>query len=120
MNHEFCPSFLKDPLTELESIATQSVFVGNHNFCDFALIHSFQKGCKTAAVEIEPTADVPDNVVKGDFRARFLEVGNLSVEIGRLVAGGDSRVDEGLSLPVGVGLFSVLLVEEGIDVGYVV
>ena len=43
LNHEPSARFLEEELQELEAVATQSVFVPNHNFCDHSAVDSFQK-----------------------------------------------------------------------------
>jgi hypothetical protein len=53
VNHEFGTGFVEEPFEELNSIATESVFVGNHNFVDISLVYSFQKPLETLSVVVE-------------------------------------------------------------------
>jgi hypothetical protein len=92
-NHEPCTCFRKDPLDKLTSVATQSVFVPNHNFCDSSLVYSLQKGFKPRPLEVETGADVRDDFVGG---IGFLHVLDLALEITRrfLLGAGDSSVED--------------------------
>lgn len=57
-NHEFCASFFKDELQQLDGKATQSVTVGNHNLLDASSENAFQKGIKRGALPVDARPNV--------------------------------------------------------------
>ena len=60
-NHECAVCFRKDELQELVSEAAQTVFVGNHNAFDMALVDAFQKGEQSSASKVDAAADVAND-----------------------------------------------------------
>ena len=91
-NHECAVRFCKDELQELVPKATQSVFVGNHNAFDMALVDAFQKGEQSSSSKVDAAADVAE-----DCRGWtcFLEDLDLSLEVLFLMGGTDTGVRDG-------------------------
>ena len=62
-NQEACAVPGEQPLDELEDEPAEPVSAGHDNLSDTALLCSFQNGEQTVALEIDPGADVADDLV---------------------------------------------------------
>lgn len=91
-NHEPRASLAKEPLQELDGEARESVTVGNHNFCDIARVDAVQKGNKSSSLPVDPAGNVGEELCA---RVRFLELLDLTLEVGALVLTTDSGVEQG-------------------------
>lgn len=90
-NHELDPLPLEEPLDELESEAAEAVAVGNGNRAYSSLQRSFQNGFKPLALEVEPAADVRDDLCA---RAPLAHVRDLPLEVGLLAGRGHATVGD--------------------------
>ena len=101
VNHEPNASFREDELKEVVTESCKSVAVYDHNLRDHAIECAFQKGAQPDPLEVDTRGDVLDKDV---LRVRFLEVGNLAVEVGALLGTTDTSVDVApLGCVVGIG-----------------
>jgi hypothetical protein len=94
-NHVECRAVLGErTFNELDAEASESVFVGHHNFVDAVAFDEVQKCRKTFALKVEAGGDVGDDFVV--LRTLFVERVDLSLEVARvlLLRGGDTRVDD--------------------------
>ena len=62
-NHEFRTVFDEQPLDELEGESAQAVPAGHDNLSDQACLCSFQNGEQPGPLEVDPRADVADDLV---------------------------------------------------------
>lgn len=90
-NHELHLLSFEEPFDELESESAESVSMGNGNRAYFSFKRSFQKGFKTFAFEVEPTADVFDDF---GFGTPLVEEGDLSFKVCFLAGGRDAAVGD--------------------------
>ena len=60
MNQEFSAKFFKEEFQDFDSVSTEAIFVGNHNFRDHSFDNSVQKGLQALSFEVEPRADILD------------------------------------------------------------
>ena len=97
-NHELDALPLEEPLDELESESAESVGVGNGNRAYSPLQRSFQNGFKPPAFEVEPAADVSDDLCA---RAPVAHVRNLTLEVGLLTGRGHAAVGDGNAVIAG-------------------
>ena len=91
VNHEFCPSALKDGLHEVDAETTQSVTVHDHNFFDQVAEHGVQKGNKAFPFKVDAAANVGDDFVIGEG---FLKVFLLTSEVLALMRRRHADVDD--------------------------
>lgn len=91
MHHDGAVMLLCQPFHELVSEATQSVFIGDHNFVAIPRVDSFQKGRKALALPVEAGPNVGDD---GVCRVSGLECCDLAIKVWLLVSGRDSGINE--------------------------
>jgi len=93
---------MKDSFDELVGKATESIFVGNHNFSDISAHCSVQKTEETGPFPIESGGDVGNDLVLWII---IFETLDLSFKIGALFLAGDASIaDESLFLDFFAGL----------------
>ena len=91
VNHEFCPSALKEGFHKVDGETTQSVSMHDHNFFDQASEDCVQKGNKALPFEVDATPDIGDDFV---VRERLLEIFALASKVFPLGCGGHASVDD--------------------------
>jgi len=62
-NHEFDLALLEDVFDEFDSETTESVSMGDHNFCEISLQSGVQNGLKPFAVPVDAASDVGDDLI---------------------------------------------------------
>lgn len=124
LNHDLTPGTLENVLDELKGEAAEPVPVGYHNLLDISTHRPVQNGEEAWALPVDARGDVADDLV---LWVRFLEGGDLSLEVVPLRRAGDPRVaDPGLvaaragdSLPRSFGP-RMVSAEEALNVGLLV
>jgi len=112
--------FFHRTFKQLDSEASESIPIGDHNAFDNVALDEVQKGEKPASgSEGESGADVLEDAIV--FRSASLQELNLALEVTRLLLlrGGDSGIEDDLSLSALRFLFRPEA-EEGVEVSEVV
>jgi len=89
VNHDAAAKLFADALDKLKGESTQSVTMGNHDFCDASFANSFQKFDKTGPFPVETASNVTDEPV---LRESSGKVVSLSLEVSALFVTADSGI----------------------------
>lgn len=90
-NQDACAVPGKQPFDELEGEPAEAVPAGHDNLSDTALLCSFQNGEQTFSLEIDPRADVADDLV---VRVALMHKSCLSFKIVSLFCTRYSNIDD--------------------------
>lgn len=116
VNHETHSMALEDGLEKVEGKAAEPVSVGNHNLVDSSLEDEFQKRLQAPSLEVEPRANVGEDLVPW---VGLAEVFDLALEVRLLMGRADAGVDDLGLFVLGLTLPAAVSKEEG-DIGLVV
>ena len=113
LNQECCAPLSEDPLNEVKGESTQSVSVGHHNLAYAASLCFTQKGTQPFPFKVDTGSDVGDDSVPWKLCTHMF---HLSLEVIALFGGGNSAVDDVVT--IGARLLVVVFgfFEEGCEV----
>jgi hypothetical protein len=90
-NHELDALSLEDPADEFKTKSAESVAMGNAHFLYVSTKRSFQNGAKAFPLEVEPRADIGNDLVAG---ALILHESDLPFEVIFLLCGRNAAVGD--------------------------